>query len=45
MAVKTAKIKLKQDSYVKVTDYLGKKQHLVERTLFDSFWKIRSVLG
>ena len=30
MAVKTAKVKLKQDSYVKITDYLGKRQHLVE---------------
>ena len=31
MAVKTARVKLKQDSYVKVTDYLGKRRHLVER--------------
>ena len=31
MAVKTERVKLKQDSYVKVTDYLGKRRHLVER--------------
>ena len=31
MAVKTAKVKLKQDSYVKVTDYIGRRRHLIER--------------